>query len=62
MLKLNKRKKTYLFPNEATVKKVLEKFKMHDCNPISILVECEVKLSKYDKGEGIDPAFFKSLV
>lgn len=29
---------------------------------ISTTMECRAKLSKYDKGEGVDITFFKSLV
>ena len=35
---------------------------MNDCKPISMPVECGVKLSKHDEGEDVDPIFFKSLV
>ena len=35
---------------------------MNDCKPISMPVECGVKLSKHDEEEDIDPTFFKSLV
>ncbi|KAM1699905.1 hypothetical protein ACFX2K_031198 [Malus domestica] len=35
---------------------------MDDCKPISMPVECGVKLTKHDKGESVDPTFFKSLV
>ncbi|KAH9669584.1 hypothetical protein KPL70_021844 [Citrus sinensis] len=47
---------------ESYAKEILKKFKMNDCKPISTPVECGVKLSKHDKGEDIDPTFFKSLV
>ncbi|KAM1274613.1 hypothetical protein ACFX1Q_025409 [Malus domestica] len=35
---------------------------MNDCKPISTLVECGVKLTKYDEGESLYPTIFKSLV
>ncbi|XP_048432206.1 uncharacterized mitochondrial protein AtMg00810-like [Pyrus x bretschneideri] len=35
---------------------------MDYCKPISMPVECRVKLTKHDKGESVDPTFFKSLV
>ena len=35
---------------------------MNDCKPISTPVECEIKLSKHDEDEDVDPTFFKSLV
>ncbi|KAH9751814.1 hypothetical protein KPL71_014449 [Citrus sinensis] len=47
---------------ESYIKEILKRFKMNDCKPISMLVECRVKLSKHDEGEDIDPTFFKSLV
>ncbi|XP_052287365.1 uncharacterized mitochondrial protein AtMg00810-like [Citrus sinensis] len=47
---------------ESYAKEILKKFKMNDCKPISTPVECGVKLSKHDEGEGIDPTFFKSFV
>ncbi|KAM2177036.1 hypothetical protein ACFX1Q_036278 [Malus domestica] len=47
---------------ESYTNEVPKKFKMDDCKPISTPVECEVKLTKHDKGESVDPTFFKSLV
>jgi len=35
---------------------------MHDCKPISMPVECELKLSRHDEGENMDPILFTSLV
>ncbi|KAM2708647.1 hypothetical protein FF1_045239 [Malus domestica] len=35
---------------------------MEDCKPISTPMKCGVKLTKHDKGESVDPTFFKSLV
>ncbi|KAM1651788.1 hypothetical protein ACFX1X_004522 [Malus domestica] len=47
---------------ESYTKKILKKFKMEYCKPISTPMECGVKLTKHDKGESVDPTFFKSLV
>ncbi|KAL5794737.1 hypothetical protein ACOSP7_003331 [Xanthoceras sorbifolium] len=47
---------------ENYAKEILKKFKMDDCKPINTPVEYEIKLSKHDKGESIDPTFLKSLV
>ncbi|KAL5866165.1 hypothetical protein ACOSQ3_003679 [Xanthoceras sorbifolium] len=47
---------------ENYAKEILKKFKMDDCKLINTPVECGIKLSKHDKGESIDPTFFKSLV
>lgn len=40
-------------------KEILNKFKMNDCKPIIIPVECEVKLPKHVEGEKADPILFK---
>ncbi|XP_057985399.1 secreted RxLR effector protein 161-like [Hevea brasiliensis] len=47
---------------EGYAKKILEKFKMLDCNPVNMLMECGVKLSKFDSEEKVDSTLFKSLV
>ncbi|RDX81241.1 putative mitochondrial protein, partial [Mucuna pruriens] len=47
---------------ESYAKKVLEKFKMFDCNPVNTPMEGSLKLSKFDSGEKEDPTLFKSLV
>jgi hypothetical protein len=41
---------------------MLKKFKMNNCKHVSTPVECEIKLSKYEEGERVDPTIFKSLV
>ncbi|RDX85270.1 hypothetical protein CR513_33544, partial [Mucuna pruriens] len=43
-------------------KKVLEKFKMFDCNLVNTPMEGSLKLSKFDIGEKEDLTLFKSLV
>ncbi|XP_022895465.1 uncharacterized protein LOC111409681 [Olea europaea var. sylvestris] len=35
---------------------------MEDCKPVCTPVECEIKLSKNDEGEKVNPTLFKSLV
>ncbi|XP_061345127.1 uncharacterized mitochondrial protein AtMg00810-like [Gastrolobium bilobum] len=47
---------------EAYAKGILEKFKMSDCNPVSTPMEPDVKLSRYDGGEKVDPSVYRSLV
>ena len=47
---------------ESYAREMLKKFKMNDCKPISTPMECGVKLSKNEKGEKVDPTFFKSLI
>ncbi|RDY12724.1 putative mitochondrial protein, partial [Mucuna pruriens] len=47
---------------ENYAKKVLEKFKMFDCNLVNTLMEGSFKLSKFDNREKEDPTLFKSLV
>ncbi|RDX99060.1 putative mitochondrial protein, partial [Mucuna pruriens] len=47
---------------ESYAKKVLEKFKMFDCNLVNTPMEGSLKLSKFDSGEKEDPTLFKSLV
>ncbi|KAG7565068.1 Zinc finger CCHC-type superfamily [Arabidopsis suecica] len=47
---------------EGYAKEVLKKFKMDDSNPVTTPMECGIKLSKNEEGEGMDPTTFKSLV
>ncbi|RDX64463.1 putative mitochondrial protein, partial [Mucuna pruriens] len=47
---------------ESYAKKVLEKFRMFDCNPVNTPMEGSLKLSRFDSGEKEDPTLFKSLV
>ncbi|XP_070015772.1 secreted RxLR effector protein 161-like [Nicotiana sylvestris] len=47
---------------ESYTKEILKKFNMLDCNPVNTPMESGTKLSKFDKGEKVDPTFFKSLV
>ncbi|KAK2983638.1 hypothetical protein RJ640_023172 [Escallonia rubra] len=44
---------------EGYAKEIVKKFKMDDANPASTPVECEVKLSRKDIGEKVDPTFFQ---
>ncbi len=47
---------------EGYAKKILEKFKMLDCNLVNTPMECGNKLSKFDSGEKVNYTLFKSLV
>ncbi|KAK2988896.1 hypothetical protein RJ640_024965 [Escallonia rubra] len=47
---------------EAYAKEVLKKFNMENCNPISIPIEVEKKLSRHVKEGPIDRTLFRSLV
>ncbi|XP_061353302.1 uncharacterized mitochondrial protein AtMg00810-like [Gastrolobium bilobum] len=47
---------------EAYAKDILKRFKMIDCNPVSTSMEPDLKLSKYDGGERVDPSNYRSLV
>jgi len=43
-------------------KEILKKYKMANCNPISIPMEPGSKLSKFDGGERVDASIYRSLV
>jgi hypothetical protein len=43
-------------------REMLKKFKMNNSKPVSIPVECGIKLSKHEEGERVDPTIFRSLV
>ncbi|KAK2969881.1 hypothetical protein RJ640_000126 [Escallonia rubra] len=47
---------------EAYAKQVLKRFNMKNCNPVSIPIEVEKKLSRHIKEGPIDRTLFKSLV
>ncbi|KAK2980783.1 hypothetical protein RJ640_009568 [Escallonia rubra] len=47
---------------EAYAKEVLKRFNMENCNPISIPIEVEYKLSRHVKEGPIDRTLFRSLV
>ncbi|KAK2978670.1 hypothetical protein RJ640_023384 [Escallonia rubra] len=47
---------------EAYAKEVLKRFNMENCNPISIPIEVENKLSRHVKEGSIDRTLFRSLV
>ncbi|KAM1492578.1 hypothetical protein ACFX13_025100 [Malus domestica] len=61
-IKVKQNKEGIFILQESYTKKTLKRFKMNDCKPISTPMECGVKLTKHDKGEIVDPTFFKSLV
>jgi len=46
----------------TTIKGILKKYKMENCNPISIPMEPGAKLSKFDGGELVDASRYQSLV
>ncbi|GKV53076.1 hypothetical protein SLEP1_g59622 [Rubroshorea leprosula] len=47
---------------EAYAKKVLEKFEMANCKPVSNPIACGTRLSKYDESTKVDPSLYRSLV
>ncbi|GKV01270.1 hypothetical protein SLEP1_g13835 [Rubroshorea leprosula] len=47
---------------EAYAKKVLEKFEMANCKPVSTPIACGTRLSKYDESTKVDPSLYRSLV
>ena len=58
-----KQGETGIFISQETyAKEILKKYKMKNCNPISIPMEPGAKLSKYDEGERIDANTYWSLV
>ncbi|XP_074328393.1 secreted RxLR effector protein 161-like [Apium graveolens] len=44
------------------IREILKKFKMENCQAVSTPIECGSKLSNFEKGEKVDPTYFKSLV
>lgn len=46
---------------EDYAKSILEKFIRLDCNSICTSIDYGVKLFKYDSGNNVDKAYFKSL-
>ena len=61
-IEVKQKEKGVFISLESYAKKILKKFKMNDCKPISMPLEYRVKLSKHDEGEDVDPTFFKSSV
>lgn len=58
-----KQKEDEIFISQQNyAKEMLQKFKLDSCKPIRILVECKMKLLKFDKAEKVDTTNFKSLV
>jgi len=41
---------------------ILKKFNMEESNAVSTLVDCGIKLSRYNEGSNVDATYFKSLV
>jgi len=52
----------FFISQESYTKEILKKFNMIDCNPENTPMESGTKLSKFDKGEKVNPIFLKSLV
>lgn len=48
--------------HEGYVKTILDKFNIKDSNCICTLVDCGVKLSKYNSESKVDTIYFKNLV
>ncbi|KAM1324060.1 hypothetical protein EV1_044901 [Malus domestica] len=61
-IEVKKNKEGIFISQKSYTKEILKKFKMEDCKPISTPMECGVKVTKHDKGETVDPTFFKNLV
>ncbi|KAG6485688.1 hypothetical protein ZIOFF_054252 [Zingiber officinale] len=61
-IEVNQRKDGVFISQVGYAKEILKKFKIDNSKPINTPVKCDVKLSKYDEGEKVDPIFFKSLV
>jgi len=61
-IEVKQQEKGIFISQESYAKEILKKFKMVNCKPVNTLIECEIKLSKHEKGEIVDPTFFKSLV
>lgn len=49
-IKVNQREDGIFISQKYYAKEILKKFNMDNNKPINTLVECGVKLSKYDKG------------
>ena len=58
-----KQKEEYIFIfQESYAKDTLKRFKMDNFKPISMPIECVVKLSNDDEAEKVDLTLFKSIV
>ncbi|XP_068504690.1 uncharacterized mitochondrial protein AtMg00810-like [Phaseolus vulgaris] len=58
-----RQKETGIFVSQETYpKEILKKYKMANCNPVSIPMEPGAKLSKFDGGERADGSRYRSLV
>ena len=47
---------------EAYAKKILEKFKMEKCKPVSTPIECGAKMSRFDESKKVDASLYRSLI
>ena len=61
-IKVKQQENDIFISQEGYAKKIIKKFKMDNYKPIDTQMECETKLSKHEKGESVDPTFFKSLI
>ena len=51
-----------MITQEGYAKEVLKKFKTDDSNLVGKTMECEIKLSKHEEGNKVDPILYKNLV
>ena len=58
-IKVKQKEDGIFISQESYTKEILKKFKMDDCNPISILIECGIKLFKDDEAERLIQYFLR---
>ncbi|XP_070024234.1 uncharacterized mitochondrial protein AtMg00810-like [Nicotiana sylvestris] len=61
-IQVAQRKDVIFISQGEYAKKILKKFEMENCNPVSTPVEYGVKISKHGDGDRVNPIFFKSLI
>ena len=61
-LEVRQEKMSTFVSQETYAKEILKKYKMENCNPISIPMKPGAKLSKFDGGECVDASRYRSLV
>eukprot|EP00257_Ricinus_communis_P013310 XP_015570721.1 uncharacterized protein LOC107260780 [Ricinus communis] len=47
---------------KSYARKIFKEFGMEQCQPVSTLIECGVKLSRYDDTEKVNPTLFRKLI
>jgi Reverse transcriptase (RNA-dependent DNA polymerase) len=58
-----KQEKSRIFVSQgAYARKILQKFGMHDCNPVATPMELGAKLSKLEGGEDVDSNTYQSII